>query len=96
MSKILNGAFYIETGNIWLINEDSLRPGAKFNINTFYDQLAVGSGFGLRFDFTYFVMRADLGFPLRNPYVTEDKYWLFGTEKIWSKALFYLAIGYPF
>lgn len=96
MSKLLKGALFIETGNIWLMNEDVNRPGAKFDINTFYDQLAVGTGFGLRLDFTFFVMRADIGFPLRNPYKTDGKNWLFGQDKILSGGLFNLAIGYPF
>jgi outer membrane protein assembly factor BamA len=97
MSKILKGALFIDTGNIWLVNEDESRPGAKFEMKNFYNQLAVGSGFGLRFDFGFFVMRTDVGFPIRTPYLQENnKNWLFGTDKIWSGGLFYLAIGYPF
>jgi outer membrane protein assembly factor BamA len=96
MSKILKGAIFLETGNIWLVNEDPNRPGAVFHLNTFYDQLAVGTGFGLRFDFTFFVLRADVGFPIRTPYVENNRNWLFGTNKIFSGGQFYLAIGYPF
>jgi outer membrane protein assembly factor BamA len=96
MSKVLNGAIFLETGNIWLINEDVNRPGSQFNINTFYNELAVGSGLGLRFDFTFFVLRLDYGVPLRNPYKTEDRNWLFGTDNIFSEGKFHLAIGYPF
>jgi outer membrane protein assembly factor BamA len=96
MSKILKGALFLETGNIWLVNEDINRPGAVFHLNSFYNQLAVGTGFGLRFDFTFFVLRADIGFPLRNPYVEDNRNWLFGTNKIFPGGQFYLAIGYPF
>ncbi len=96
MSKILKGAIFLETGNIWLVNEDPDRPGAAFHMNTFYNQLAVGTGFGLRFDFTFFVLRADVGFPIRNPYVENNRNWLFGTNRILSGGQFYLAIGYPF
>ncbi len=96
MSKLLKGALFVDTGNIWLVNEDENRPGAKFHFNNFYDELAVGTGFGLRFDFTVFVLRADVGFPIRNPYKTDNSNWLFGTDKIFSGGLFYLAIGYPF
>jgi outer membrane protein assembly factor BamA len=96
MSKMLKGAIYVETGNIWLVNEDPNRPGAKLDFHTFYDQLAVGTGFGLRFDFSFFVLRADMGFPLRTPYLTGNRNWLFGTDRILSGGLFYLAIGYPF
>jgi outer membrane protein assembly factor BamA len=96
MSKMLKGAIFLETGNIWLANEDPNRPGAKFQFNTFYNELAVGTGFGLRFDFTFFVLRADYGMPLRTPYKTNNKNWLFGTDKIITDGLFNLAIGYPF
>jgi outer membrane protein assembly factor BamA len=96
MSKLLKGAVFIDAGNIWLVNEDPDRPGAKFHFNNFYDQLAVGSGFGLRFDFSFFVLRTDVGFPIRNPYVENNKNWLFGSGKILSGSQFYLAIGYPF
>lgn len=96
MSKIMKGALFIETGNIWLTNEDPDRPGAKFNVHSFSDQLAVSTGFGFRFDFTFFVLRTDFGLPLRTPYKTDGKNWLFGTDKILSGILFNLAIGYPF
>ena len=78
-----------------MINEDENRPGSKFDSNTFYTQLAVGTGVGLRFDFSFFVLRTDVGFPIRNPYVTDDSNWLVG-DNIFKNAHFYLAIGYPF
>ncbi len=96
LSKVLKGAFFIETGNIWLIYEDENRPGAKFNFNNFYNELAVGAGFGLRFDFSFFVLRTDLGFPLRTPYATEGINWQFGSHQVLKGTQFYLAIGYPF
>ncbi len=96
LSKILKGALFIETGNIWLINEDENRPGSKFSFSTFYDQLAVGAGFGLRFDFSFFVLRTDLGFPIRTAYSTEGKNWQLGTSRAFKGTQFYLAIGYPF
>lgn len=96
ISKIVQGALFLETGNIWLINEDENRPGSQFNFKDFHEELAVGTGFGLRFDFSFFVLRTDVGFPLRTPYVLNEKNWLFGTGKIWKDGLFYIAIGYPF
>ena len=96
ISKITKGAIFIETGNIWLINEDVNRPGSHFSFDTFYKQLAVGTGVGLRFDFNFFVLRTDLGFPLRTPYLKDDKYWFSGGGGLFSNSLFYLAIGYPF
>ena len=96
MSKVLKGAVFIDAGNIWLVNEDPNRPGAKFNLNTFYKQVAVSAGLGLRFDFTFFVLRTDVGFPIRNPYPTDGRYWLSVEDKILSGSLFHLSIGYPF
>jgi hypothetical protein len=96
LSKIVHGALFLEAGNIWLVNEDENRPGSQFHFSTFYNELAVGTGFGLRFDFNFFVLRTDVGFPLRTAYVTNDTNWLFGSEPLWKKSLFYIAIGYPF
>jgi outer membrane protein assembly factor BamA len=96
MSRILKGALFLDAGNIWLVNEDETRPGSHFDLNSFYKQFAVGAGFGLRFDFTFFVLRTDLGVPLRTPYLQDDRNWQFGTGNLFSKAKFYLAIGYPF
>jgi len=96
ISKITKGALFIETGNIWLINEDENRPGSQFEFSTFTNQLAVGTGVGLRFDFNFFVLRTDLGFPLRTAYVQNDKNWVSSGKDFFSNALFYFAIGYPF
>jgi outer membrane protein assembly factor BamA len=95
-SKTLNWAVFADIGNIWLLNEDVTRPGANFKFGTFSDQLAVGTGLGLRFDFGFFVMRTDFGFPLRTPYSTENGNWLTKTNQVFSGTIFNLAIGYPF
>ncbi len=96
MSSLVKGALFLETGNIWLKNEDENRPGSKFDGQTFYRELAVGTGFGLRFDFNFFILRADIGLPLRTPYKTDGKNWLTGANQILSGAILNLAIGYPF
>lgn len=96
ISKILQGALFLETGNIWLVSEDENRPGSQFHFKTFYEELAVGTGFGLRFDFNFFVLRTDVGFPLRTPYVRNDTNWVPGEGNVWKGGLFYIAIGYPF
>ena len=94
ISRVTKGALFIDTGNIWLINEDENRPGSQFHFNIFYDQLAVGTGVGLRFDFNFFVLRTDFGIPLRTPYVQDDSNWVSGNP--FSRTMFYFAIGYPF
>ncbi|HMG92869.1 MAG TPA: BamA/TamA family outer membrane protein [Chryseolinea sp.] len=99
--KSLKGAVFVDAGNIWLMRADTLhRPGGEFNVHTFLDQIAVGTGVGLRFDFSFFVLRFDLAFPLRKPYL-EDA-WVtdeidFGSSA-WRKEnlIFNIAIGYPF
>jgi len=96
ISKILKGAIFLDAGNIWLVNEDESRPGSNFKFDNFYHQLAIGTGVGLRFDFNFFVLRTDLGFPIRAPYVVDDSNWLIGNGKAFSNPMFYLAIGYPF
>lgn len=96
LSKVLKGAIFLDAGNIWLVNEDESRPGSKFEFDSFYNQLAIGAGVGLRFDFNFFVLRTDLGFPIRSPYVVDDSNWLIGKGKAFSNPMFYLAIGYPF
>jgi len=96
ISKSLKGALFLETGNIWLVNEDVQRPGSGFRLNTFYNQLAVGTGFGLRVDFNFFVLRADIGLPLRTAYETDGTQWLISAGDVFGSGLFHFAIGYPF
>ncbi len=71
LSEVVKGALFLDAGNVWLLNKDENRPDAEFHFNTFTNQLAVGTGFGLRFDFSFFILRIDLGFPLRNAYATD-------------------------
>jgi len=98
MTKMLHGAFFLDVGNIWLLNPDSTRIDAEFHFNTFADQLAVGTGAGLRFDFNFFILRLDLGFPLRKPYIDTDfeSKWISTTNNWWDKLVLNFAIGYPF
>ncbi len=96
LSKVLHGALFVDAGNIWLLRPDVNRPGAEFHFNTFADQLYMGTGFGLRFDFSFFVLRTDLGFPLRTAYLIEDSNWVRKTRDIVGGTTFNLAIGYPF
>jgi len=96
ISGVVKGAFFLDAGNVWLLNKDENRPDAEFNFSTFTNQLAVGTGVGLRFDFSFFILRTDLGFPLRNAYATDGRHWLPSVQDVFSGFLFNLAIGYPF
>ena len=62
--SILKGAVFVDAGNVWLLKDDPLRPGGLFEINDFINELAVGTGVGLRADANFFVIRLDLAFPL--------------------------------
>jgi len=100
--KYLKGAVFADAGNIWLVNDDPQRPGGKFNMNTFYKEIAVGSGLGFRFDFKVIVLRIDLAFKLRKPYLPEGERWVFNDLDLrssqWRREniLWNIAIGYPF
>jgi outer membrane protein assembly factor BamA len=97
ISKILRGALFIDAGNIWLIEDpDDTRPGSEFSFSTFGKQLAVGTGLGLRFDFGFFILRTDVGFPLRTTYVENGSNWYQSVSDSWHDKVFSLAIGYPF
>ncbi|MBK8704138.1 MAG: BamA/TamA family outer membrane protein [Saprospiraceae bacterium] len=60
--SILEGALFIDAGNVWLLNDDPLKPGAQFSRN-FLKELAVDAGFGLRLDLTILLLRLDFAFP---------------------------------
>lgn len=95
--SFIEGAMFLDAGNIWAINEKDNREGAQFKFNQFYRQIAFGTGAGLRFDMSYFILRLDLGVKLRDPSVTENRGWILGTRP-YSNNDFNLtfAIGYPF
>ena len=100
--KFLKGALFADAGNIWLVNEDPQRTGGKFKFDTFYHQIAVGSGAGLRFDFNYIIFRIDLALPLCKPYLEEGNRWVINQIDLfnssWRKEnlVWNFAIGYPF
>lgn len=73
----LDGALFVDAGNIWLMNEDSLRPGSQFKANKFLTEIAIGAGFGIRLDLDYFLIRLDIAYPLKNPSLIEGERWFF-------------------
>lgn len=100
--RFLKGAVFVDAGNIWLLTEDPQRPGGKFNWDTFMQQLAVGTGLGLRLDFQFFILRFDVGIPIREPWLDEGERWVVRdidfSDKEWrrSNLVFNIAVGYPF
>jgi outer membrane protein assembly factor BamA len=93
----MEGALFLDAGNIWAINSRDNRPGALFKLNSFYRQLALGTGTGFRFDFNYFIFRVDVGMKLRDPSQPTGNGWIIGHRKYTSDDFnFAFAIGYPF
>ena len=84
--SIVEGAVFIDAGNVWLLNEDKNRPGAKFTKN-FLNELAVDAGVGVRLDLTILLLRLDFAVPLRVPYASKPPN---------NGIVINLAIGYPF
>ena len=95
---ILEGALFLEGGNIWTYNNDPLQPGTQFRFNRFYKEFAVGTGTGLRFDFKFVIGRVDLGMKLRDPALSDGSKWIFARRPYNLRKDFtmVLAIGYPF
>ena len=63
----LDGAVFLDAGNVWTLQEDQLRPGAEFDPETFYREIAVGSGIGLRLNFSFLIVRLDAGLKIYDP-----------------------------
>jgi outer membrane protein assembly factor BamA len=76
MTDKLRGAIFVDAGNIWTVKYDSLRPGSQFTKN-WHKELAVSSGFGIRYDLDFVVIRLDVGLKFRNPALQEGSRWFF-------------------
>jgi outer membrane protein insertion porin family len=63
----LNGAIFLDAGNVWRLKETAALPGSQFKIDEFYRQIALGTGYGFRLDFSFLIIRLDLGLKLYNP-----------------------------
>jgi outer membrane protein assembly factor BamA len=101
ITKSLSTALFIDIGNTW--TKDSLLFGETGKISKdFYKEIAFCTGTGLRFDATILVIRADLGIPLRKPFLPENDRWVinkiaFGNSQ-WRREnlILNIAIGLPF
>lgn len=91
----LYGAVFLDAGNVWLFDYDELRPGAEFTLKNFHENIALGTGVGVRYDLDILVLRLDMGIGLHAPYDTgKEGYYNIPT---FGKGLgFHFAIGYPF
>jgi outer membrane protein assembly factor BamA len=95
IAGLLHGALFLDAGNVWLLKADPLRPGGELRASTFLKEIALGTGFGLRFDISMLVVRADLGIGIHAPYET-GKSGYYNMTSFKNSLAFHLAIGYPF
>lgn len=90
----LKGAVFSDLGNIWNLWDNEEDPAATFSGFRSLEDIALGTGFGLRYDFTYFVFRADLGFKTYNPADPPSKRWF--REYNFANSVLQIGINYPF
>ncbi|MFL2664240.1 MAG: BamA/TamA family outer membrane protein [Crocinitomicaceae bacterium] len=75
LGALFKGAVFTDFGNIWTYKQDS--RDAQFQLNSVMKEMAVASGFGLRLDLEYFIIRLDIGFPIYNPAYSDGARWVF-------------------
>lgn len=95
----LNGALFVDAGNIWNIKHPKQNSVGNWSANTFISEIAVGSGIGLRWDFEFFLLRLDLASKMINPAMAEGKKWVFNKtsfSSVENPIEFNIGIGYPF
>jgi len=100
-TPIVNGAVFVDVGNIWTKDTLTFGPASKFT-KSWFKELAVATGVGLRFDATVILIRLDLGIPLRKPFLPPGERWVLDQIDFGSKAwrrenlILNIALGYPF
>ena len=93
----LNGAAFIDAGNIWTLRNYTEQPGGQFKMNTFYKQIAVAYGLGLRLNFDYFILRFDAGMKAINPaYRNKEEHFALIHPNFGRDLAFHFAVGLPF
>ncbi len=89
-----NGALFSDIGNIWNIFDDTNESSRSFDGFKDLDELAIGSGFGLRYDSGLFIFRLDMGLKTYNPYLAKNRRWF--KDFSLNKAVFNIGLNYPF
>lgn len=93
----LQGALFIDAGNIWTLRNYAEQPGGQFKFTEFYKQIAASYGMGLRLNFDYFILRFDVGMKAINPaYESEKEHWSIFHPKLSRDFDFHFAVGLPF
>lgn len=93
----LHGAVFVDAGNIWTLRNYAEQPGGQFRLNSFYRQIALAYGLGLRLNFDYFILRFDLGMKAVNPaYETSREHYPLLYPNFKRDFAFHFAVGLPF
>ena len=95
----LNGALFLDAGNIWNISYPNQLSVGNWKVNSFLNEIALGTGIGLRWDFDYFLLRLDLASKMINPAMPKNEKWVFNKtsfSSIENPIEFNIGIGYPF
>ena len=99
----LYGALFLDTGNVWYTNENfddveefnELFKDSRFRLKNLFNDLALGTGVGIRYDLGFLVLRLDWGYALHVPYDT-GKSGYFNVTGFKDNQTLHFAIGYPF
>jgi outer membrane protein assembly factor BamA len=91
----LNGAIFLDAGNVWLVRDDPDRPGGIFKLKNLGKELATGTGFGFRYDMDFLVLRLDVGIGIHLPYET-GKSGYYNIPRFKDGLGIHFAVGYPF
>ena len=92
---VIELAAFVDAGNIWTIRDYENQQGGVFKFNKFYEQIALAYGLGIRLDFTYFLLRFDMGMKAYNP-MADSEHWPLTHPKFKRDHEFHFSVGYPF
>jgi surface antigen len=93
----LDGAAFVDAGNIWTLRSYAEQPGGQFRFKDFYKQMAVAYGLGLRLNFDYFILRFDGGMKAVNPaYADRNEHYALWHPNLKRDFTFHFAVGLPF
>ena len=90
----LDSAIFTDFGNIWNVFDDTTDSKRSFTNFRDLDEIAIGSGFGLRYNLSYFIIRLDMGLKTYNPALEKSERWF--TDFNLKKAVFNIGLNYPF
>lgn len=91
----LEGAVFVDAGNVWLMKADPARPGGDIEASRFLKEIALGTGAGLRYDLDFLVLRFDIGVGIHAPYDT-GRSGYYNMRRFGDSLGYHIAVGYPF